>query len=204
MRGIGKGSRVKIRRQTAAMLELHARALHMPHIRRYHATRRQQSKTYDKAHPAFGSLREKWSLPVYLLDLTATTVDLRKVFKIGRIQFLNWNSAMPAVSEIQQDSRLLSVATGAGAAAQHRIVQRILSQEGQMRRLAIVSIPVLHFRGLVYARHKDGDQMIVPLRTSMVSLNRGKTYSSDFVLQELKAALAHRINAARRIRVGRR
>jgi hypothetical protein len=192
-------STAKIQRQLMAMLALHARAVHLPHIRRYHATRKKQLKTYDKSHPSFGRLTKSWILPVYLLDLSSGTFGLSEESRNGNIQFLSWNRAMPIVSEIRGDSRLVSVATGPGAATQHRILQRLLSRR-KIKQPVIVSAPALHFRGVAYVDRKDKGQRIIPLRSPMAPLKSGKSYRSKFVLEKLGAAFTQRVNAEQRIR----
>lgn len=200
MKRIKKTSTNKAGRDVAAMLELHARSLHLPHIRRYHAVRRRQSKIERNTRRAARTLKGRCRLPMYLLDPPGPKVDLKKARKCGQVQFQIWNKTMPIISEIDADLRLFSVATGDAVTAQHRVLERFISSK-QIKNLSILSVPVLHFRGLVFVRKKDAARMIVPLRSAVPRLIRGKTYSSELVQRRLEAALANRISAAKRIPV---
>lgn len=182
----------------ATMLELHACAFHLPHIRRYHATRRKRSTPYGTPPRTLGVLTKKWSFPAYLPDLDAPAFDLKTVSRNGWIQFNNWNKALPVIAEIREDSHLLSVATGAGASVQHRILERFFSENKGVRDLAIMSVPGLHFRGLAYTTKKSTHNKILILRSPMARLRPGRSFGAGFVLERLKVALEHRQDVAQR------
>ena len=194
MRRTRGNSQRKMRRQMSTMLKLQARAFHLSHIKRYHSERKKRTKSYGATNPGFGILKLELELPVYPIDLTAeTSLNVTSGARNGWIQFLNWNSALHVVAEIREDFRLVSVATGAGASFQHRILRRLLAKNPRTKGMAIASVGVLHFRGLAYTLDKDSAQMIVPLRSSMAQQFRlGRTYNMKAVLEGLRAALAHR------------
>lgn len=183
-----------IRRQMADMLELHERSRHLPHIRRYHAARA-EATAKPKRLRRTARIKTKRTLPVYRLDPTGPKVDLKKARRSGHVEFFIWNDLLPAISEIGPDSRLFSVATGAHVSAQHRILERLPSTT-KIRNLAILSVPVLHFRGLMFTERKRAQKVVIPLRSPIVPLARGRTYLAGDVGRTLAKALANRMNAA--------
>ncbi len=198
MRKIKKRSVPRIRRRVAAMLELHARSLHLPHIRRYHAARK-QSRTGAQHRRVAAGVKTKCVLPAYLLAPSSANVDLKNARRIGQVEFFIWNDALPVISEIDRDSRVFSVASGATVATQHRIVQRLLSNK-LINNLSILSVPALHFRGVMFTQKKSGRQVIVPLRSPVVHLTPGKSYLTDVVQRQFGTALTNRMNAPKHLK----
>lgn len=195
---VKNGRTIGIRRQVAAMLELHERSLHLPHIKRYHASLRRTLRARGRAHRTERTLLQRWTLPEYLLDPPSGMIELKNARKIGSMQFLIWNRALPVISEIRQDSGVFSVASGRAVSAQHRILERLRSKT-RGKRLTILAVPVLHFRAVMFARKKD-DIKIVPLRSPMARLTLGKVYDISVVLRTLEATLANRIKVALQVR----
>jgi hypothetical protein len=189
-------SRSVIRRQIADMLELHERSRHLPHIRRYHKART-ESQAEKKRVRGTARIKTKRALPVRRLDPPDANVDLRMTQASGRVEFLVWNNLLPVISEIGPDSSLFSVATGNQVSAQHRILERLLSNKS-IRNLAILSVPALHFRGLIFTQSRRAPKVVVPLRSPIASLERGKTYLSEVVERRLAEALTNRMNSASR------
>jgi hypothetical protein len=190
-----------IQRQMARMLELHECSRHLPHIRRYHAAQI-KSKAGAKGLRRTARVETKHALPVYRLDPSGAKVDLKEARRSGHVEFLMWNNLLPAISEIGPDSRLFSVATGNLVSAQHRILERLLSAK-KIRNLTVLSVPVLHFRGLMFAEGQRAPKIVIPLRSPIVPLTRGRTYSIDVVERSFAEALMKRITATSAKRTSR-
>lgn len=181
----------------AHMLELHECARHLPHIRRYHATRKKPATKTRRRGTSTPTIKHKSALPLYRLDPPTGNVNLQNARKSGRLEFVVWNNALPAISEIGPTSRLFSVATGDRVSAQHRILEQLQSNKAA-HNLAILSVPVLHFRGLIFSDRKRKARFVIPLRSPLMPLACGKTYSTEIVEQSVAEALTQRINAASR------
>jgi len=197
MRRAIKGPMLEARRRILEMLLLHSSALHLSRVKKYHASREKHSKKSRNRGNTIDSLTLKWAFPVYLLDMSASRIDLNRARKNGRVQVFLVNGVMPAVSEAREDSRISSVVTGAAAAAQYRILRRLLSNKSPQK-FEVLSVPVLHFRGITYVREKDAVRIVVPLRSPIAQLSPGKPYRGEFVLRKLHSAVADRISASKR------
>lgn len=185
----------KIRRQLAHILELHERSRHLPYIRRYHATQMKAATGTARRAASTPILKHRTALPLYRLDPPAGNVDLTNARKSGRVEFVVWNNALPAISEIGPRSLVFSVATGDRVSAQHRILEQLRSNKTAYN-LAILSIPVLHFRGLMFSDRKRKARFVIPLRSPMMPLACGKTYPTEVVERTVTEALIKRIKAA--------
>jgi hypothetical protein len=189
----------RINKGILRMLAFHARAFHLPHVRRYHAARKARQKSYDRTNPGFGKPSRRWTLPLHLVDISMlNATDNAGERGIGWTQFLRWKYGMVAVADIRKNLVVSSLATGKSATVQYGIAGRILSSAVGGEDFRIVSVPVLHFRALVYVqrRKKDKQKIVVPLLSPLVPLRLGRRYTVDSVCNRLKKALEHRIQSA--------
>jgi hypothetical protein len=188
-----------IKKGILRMLAFHARAFHVPHVRRYHAERKARQKSYDRTNPTFGKPSRRWTLPLQLLDIgMLNATNNAGEHGVGWTQFLRWKYGMVAIADIRKNFVVSSMATGKSATVQYGIAERILSSAAGCEDFRIVSVPLLHFRALVYVRRrkKDKQKIVVPLLSPVVPLRVGRTYTADSVCNRLKKAVEHRIQIA--------
>lgn len=189
----------RINKGILRMLAFHARAFHLPHVRRYHAERKARQKSYNRANPGFGKPSRRWTLPLHLVDISIlNATDNAGERGIGWTQFLQWKYGMVAVADIRKNLVVSSLATGKSAAVQYRIAERILSSEAECEDFRIVFLPLLHFRALVYVRRqkREKQKIVVPLLSPVVALRLGRKYTADSVRNRLEKGLERRIQSA--------
>jgi hypothetical protein len=189
----------KINRGILRMLAFHARGFHLAHVRRYHAERKARQKSYDKTNPAFGKPSRRWTLPLYLEDISRLSATAKAGQRgVGWTQFLRWKFGMVAVADIRKNLVVSRLATGKSAMVQYRIAERILSSVSECEDFRVVYVPLLHFRALVYLRRRkrDKQKIVVPLVSPIAPLDLGRKYTGAFVRDCLEKALAHRIRSA--------
>jgi hypothetical protein len=188
----------RINKGILRMLAFHARAFHLPHVRRYHAERNSRQKSYDRTNPVFGKPSRQWTLPLHLVDATRlNATDNAAERSMSWTKFLRWNYGMIAVADIRKNLVVASLATGKSAMVQYRIAERILSSKAGCEDFRIISVPLLHFRALVYVRRRKRQQkIVVPLLSPVVPLRLGTKYRADSVCNRLEEALEYRIQSA--------
>jgi hypothetical protein len=176
------------------MVALHLRAVHLPHIRRYHARAKSGS---------LGRPRKRWTLPLHLVDLSRldSLVDATK--HSGWLHFLDWGNGLHGIAEIQKGNRrpvLDSLSLGPSSDTEHLIVERFLKSGVRYKALACLAVPSLHFRALSYVNKDTNRHMIVPLSSPTVPLQRGRRYYSETVQTRLKAAVDFVLRSEREYR----
>lgn len=188
----------KLAKNLSEMFELHLRAHHLPHIRRYHALRKRHLKSYDKTNPKPGKPRRLWTLPLHLVDVVQLhSLDPKSEHQAGWLQFLDWRNGMVGVAQIRRDNVLSSLSTGLSAKAQQRITAGVLSQKNQKKELRIIAVPALHFRALAYVEKATEKKLVVPLKSAIARLQLGRCYTPATIQKKLRVALEHRIQKAR-------
>jgi len=180
------------------MLDLHLRAYHLPHVRRYHAQRRRTLKSYNETDPKPGQPRKRWLLPLHLVDVAQLhSLDSESEHHIGWLQFLDWRNGMVAIAEFRKDNVLSCLSTGGSAKAQHDIAARVLIPKNQKQKLRVIAIPALHFRALAYTDKASTKKIIVPLSSAIAQLQLGRNYLPATIQNKLKVALEQRLQKAR-------
>ncbi len=182
------------------MTDLHLQATHLPHVRRYHARRRRRLSR-GQIRRGMGKPRRCWTLPLHLTDLSQldSLADATQLHG-GWLFFLDWNDGLLGIAEVQRKGRgvrLVSLAIGPSASAQHAIVARFFQSRVAHKDLFCFIIPALHFRAISYVNKATGRLVVVPLYSAIVPLQRGRRYSSETIQEKLKVALDHRIRSAR-------
>jgi hypothetical protein len=190
----------RINKGILRMLAFHAQAFHLPQVRRYHAERKARQKSYDGKNPIFGNPSRRWTLPLHLVDVSMLDAAGDAGERgIGWTQFLHWKYGMVAVADIRKDHLGVSrLATGKSAKVQYDSAERILSSAAGCEDFRIVSVPVLHFRALIYMRRrkKDKQKIVVPILSPGVPLQLGRRYTAESVCKRLEKALERRIQSA--------
>jgi hypothetical protein len=198
MRKISARGEAKLNERILSMLNLHARAYHLPHVRRYHAERRRRQRSYDKAKPQFGKPVSRLTVPLHYGSVTElNSRRMKNEFEVGWTEFLHWKHGLVAVVDIRKDFIVSSLVTGPPAMTQWRIAQRIPDCVVRRKDFHLIAVPALHFRAFTYVeRKKKTKRILIPLQSSIVALQLGKKYSAGSVGNRLEKALEHRIQSA--------
>lgn len=184
------------------MVALHLRAVHLPHVRRYHA-RAKSGSHRGKNPPKIGKPRKRWTLPLHLLDLSRLDSLADATKHSGWLHFLDWGNGLHGIAEIQKGNRrpvLDSLSLGPPSDTEHSIVEQFLKSGVRYEELACLAIPALHFRALTYVNKDTNRHMVVPLSSPTWPLQRGRRYSSETVQARLKAAVDFVLRSEREYR----
>jgi hypothetical protein len=190
----------RFRVRLSEMAALHLQAKHLPHVRRYHAPSH-RSRPHDKTHQDLGRPRNRWTLPLYLTDLSrlGSLADATTCHG-GSLYFLEWGNGLLGTAEIQKVGKkfaLVSLSIGSAATAQHAVLARFFESKVRYQNLRCIALPSLHFRGLSYVNPATGKMVILPMYSAIAPLQRGRHYSCETVQKRLRAALDHRLKCAR-------
>jgi hypothetical protein len=190
----------RFRARLSEMAGLHLQARHLPHVRRYHA-QRPRSRSRHKSRQNLGRPRLRWTLPLYMIDLSqldsfadATT------WHGGWLHFLDWGNGLLGIAELHKNGRksvLASLSIGSAASLQHAALARFFKSNAPYQNLRCIAIPALHFRGLLYVSKTTGNVLILPLYSAIAQMQRGRRYSCETVQERLNGALTHRLQCAR-------
>lgn len=191
---------VRFRARLSEMAALHLQAKHLPQVRRYHAQSHRR-RSHDKTHQDLGKPRKRWTLPLYLTDLSQldSLADATTCHG-GWLYFLDWGNSLLGTAEVQNVGRkpaLVSLSIGSAATAQHAVLARFFESTVRYEHLRCIVVPSLHFRGLSYVDRATGKVVILPMYSAIAPLQRGRRYSCKTVQERLRAALDHRLKCAR-------
>jgi hypothetical protein len=191
---------VRFRERLSEMAALHLQAKHLPHVRRYHA-QSHRSRPDDKTYQDLGRPRKRWTLPLYLTDLSQLdSLANATTCHGGWLYFVEWGNGLLGTAEIQKAGKkpaLVSLSIGSAAAVQHAVLSRFFESKVRYQHLRCIVAPSLHFRGLSYVNRATGKMVILPMYSAIAPLQRGRHYSCETVQERLRAALDHRLKCAR-------
>lgn len=188
-----------LRSHLSEIVAQHLRAVHLPHVRRYHA------RIKSRPREGMGELmpddpKERFALPLYLVDLSRLESLAGAIKHEGWLHFLEWRNGLLGIAETDDSAKprnLARVSIGPSADAESSVVAKFLKSKVPHKGLACIAVPSLHFRALSYIDKKTDKLMVVPLSSPVVRLQRGRRYTSITVQEKLQAALDFRLKAAR-------
>jgi len=198
---LSKPAAKRLRKIMTEMIELHLRAHHLSHVHDYHTVQRHESRPHNGSRSKVHGLRKCWTLPVYIPHLLNTgQIITERAEHCGWSQFLHLKHKLFGNAEITKEGVLTSLSIGPSSKLQHKIIAKVIKSGVHRKRLCLLAVPALHFRGLSYPCGINNHTKIVTLSSPIVPLRRGAGYRGATVLGRLRGGLVARISAGRKIR----